>query len=84
MLEGHRRRGLAGLTEGDRWREGGESRSFQGRKAGDNGLLIQFSAGRRMVEGGEDVLTPVHIMYRMLVKGRSKWYINLPGPPLPQ
>ena len=76
---------LGGRLKGGRRGEGGENRSVQGRKASDAGLLSQFSAGRRrMVEGVEDVLTPVHIMYRMLVKDRSKWYINLPGPPFLQ
>ena len=57
---------LGGRLEGHRRREGGESRSVQGRKASNVCLLSQFSAGRRwMVEGGEDILTHNHIQVQV-------------------
>ena len=71
-------RWMDGRLEDDGRREGGENRCLHGRKAG---LLCQFSAGRRLVEGGEDVLTPVNFKNQFLEKVRTKRFIifsNLP------
>ena len=70
---------LGGRLEGDRRREGGKGRSVQGRENAGVGLLSRFSTVRRWIaEGGEDVLTPVHLLYLLLVMGSCRWRFALP------